>query len=193
MNNILTSLKLVALTLLVCCVAYPSMILALAHALDEEKAEGSLLRNEAGEVIGSRLIAQEFKSPHYFWTRPSAADFDGEGAGGSNFAPTNPVLSERAAKILRRLNLLGGQRVPADLLTASGSGLDPHISEAAARVQASRVAAARGVPEAMVHEKIATAAFAPGGRLAPHRIINVLELNLSLDGEIPIARTDVTH
>lgn len=181
MKNLLTSLKLLALTLLVCCVAYPLMVLALAHALDEEKAEGSLLRNEAGEIIGSRLIAQEFTSPQYFWTRPSAVDFDGEGAGGSNFAPTNPVLIERAEEILRRLNLPEGQRVQADLLTASGSGLDPHISEAAARVQASRVAAARGVPEEAIFEKIAALAFAPGGRLAPDRIVNVLELNLALD------------
>lgn len=110
-----------------------------------------------------------------------------------NFAPTNPVLTERAEEILRRLNLPEGQRVPADLLTASGSGLDPHFSKAAARVQASRVAAARGMPEEVIHEKIAALAFAPGGRLAPDRIVNVLQLNLALDREIRIARTDVTQ
>lgn len=185
MKNILTSLKLVALTLLVCCVAYPSMILALAHALDEEKAEGSLLRNEAGEVIGSRLIAQKFASPQYFWTRPSAADFDGEGAGGSNFAPTNPVLTGRAQEILRRLNLPEGQRVPADLLTASGSGLDPHISESGAYLQAPRVARARGVPIEAINRKINSLTSSPGGYLTPDRIVNVLELNLALDEGLP--------
>jgi potassium-transporting ATPase KdpC subunit len=185
MKNTLTSLKLAGLTLLVCCVAYPLMVLALAQAIDQEKAEGSLLRNEAGEVIGSRLIAQEFTSPQYFWTRPSAAEFDGKGAGGSNLSPNHPDLSERALKILQRLNLPEGQLAPADLITASGSGLDPHISETAARVQVSRVAAARNLSALAIERFIEQLAFAPGGRLAPARIVNVLELNVAIQRELP--------
>lgn len=184
MKNLLTSLKLAGLTLLVCCVAYPLMVLALAHAIDEDKAEGSLVRNEAGEIVGSRLIAQEFTSPGYFLPRPSAAEFDGAGAGGSNLAPTNPALNERAVEIMGRLNPGEGELVPADLLTASGSGLDPHISEAAARLQASRVASVRGVSVDAVNAQITSIAFAPGGRFASDRIVNVLELNIILDHEI---------
>lgn len=193
MKNLLTSLKLVALTLLVCCVAYPLLVLAMARALDEAKAEGSLLRNEAGGIIGSRLIAQEFRSPKYFWPRPSSAEYDGESAGGSNLAPTNPELTERAVEILQRLNLPEGQVVPADLLTASGSGLDPHISEAAASIQIARVAAARSMAEDEVQALIEQHASAPGGRLAPNRIVNVVELNLALDRKSAFANAHVTH
>lgn len=181
MKNILTSLKIIALTLLICCVAYPLAVLALAHAMDADKAEGSLLRNDAGEIIGSRLIAQQFQSPRYFWPRPSAVDFNGAGAGGSNLAPTNPELTERAQEILGRLQVPEEPAVPADLVTASGSGLDPHISEAAAQIQASRVAAARGIPAEEVQKAIAGLAIAPGGQLAPERMVNVLELNLAID------------
>ncbi len=185
MKNIITSLKLVALTLLICCVAYPAIILAVAYVLVPEKAEGSLLRNEAGKIIGSRLICQEFHSPQYFWPRPSAVEYNGSGAGGSNLAPTNPKLTERAVEILQQLNLPEGQIVPADLLTASGSGLDPHISEAAAKIQISRVAVARGLAEEKVAALIEEHSSSPGGRLAPDRIVNVFELNLALDRAFP--------
>lgn len=188
MNSLFVSLKLLVLTLLVCCFAYPLAVLGFARVVTPDTAEGSLVRNAAGEVVGSRLIAQPFTSPRYFWPRPSAVDHDGAGAGGSNLAPTNPALAERAANIIARLDVGADTPVPADLLTASGSGLDPHISEAGARLQAPRVAGARGLAVETVNAQIDARAFAPGGRLSPARIVNVLELNLALDAPAPAVR-----
>lgn len=188
MNTLFTSLKLLALTLLVCCVAYPLAVLGFARVVTPDTAEGSLIRNADGEVVGSRLIAQPFTSPRYFWPRPSAVDHDGAGAGGSNLAPTNPALAKRAQEIIARLDVGAETLVPADLVTASGSGLDPHISEAGARLQAPRVAAARGLEVETVHARIDALAFAPGGRLSASRIVNVLELNLALDAATPAVR-----
>lgn len=181
MNNLLTSIKLAALTLFVCCIAYPLAVLGFAGAFAAESAEGSLVRDADGRVVGSRLIAQAFNSPGYFWPRPSAVEFNAEGAGGSNLAPTNPALAERARGILPRLEIHPDAIVPADLVTASGSGLDPHISEASARLQARRVARARDLTESDVQSLIAEHTRTAGGRLAPEPLLNVLELNLSLD------------
>lgn len=181
MKNVIISLKLAGLTLLVCCVAYPLAVLALAQVINKEQAEGSLVRNDAGEVVGSRLIAQAFTSPRYFWPRPSAVDFDGQGAGGSNLAPGNPELTKRATEIIARLDPGGGSLVPADLVTASGSGLDPHISKAAAALQVRRIARARGLDEAAVRELVERLAAPAGGCLAPEPLVNVLEINLALD------------
>jgi len=181
MKNLLDSLKVAALTVAICCVAYPLAVLAFARAYDAEAAEGNLVRNEAGDVVGSRLIAQAFSSPRYFWPRPSAADFNAQAAGGSNLAPTNPALAERAREILGRVAAPPGTPVPADLVTASGSGLDPHISAPSARLQAARVAQARNLAETDVQALIDGLAFSPGARLAPDPVVNVLELNLALD------------
>jgi K+-transporting ATPase ATPase C chain len=188
MNSLVVSLKILALTLLVCCVAYPLAVLGFARAVRPDSAEGSLVRNAAGEVVGSRLIAQRFTSERYFWPRSSAVGYDGAGAGGSNLAPTNRALTERAREIIARLDSGAGGPAPADLVTASGSGLDPHISEAGARLQAARVAAARGLALEAVNAAIDARAFAPGGRLSPARIVNVLELNLAMDAAAAAVR-----
>ena len=186
MKNLITSLKLVAITLAVCCLAYPLVVLAFAQLAVPDTAGGSLLRDQAGRIIGSRLIAQAFTSPGYFWPRPSAVDYNGEGAGGSNLSPTNPELRGRVADLLSRDRVSPRQGIPADLVTASGSGLDPHISEAAARFQVPRIAAARGVGESAVESLIEAEAFAPAGRLSGGtRIVNVLEINLALDALAP--------
>lgn len=181
MNTFLSCLRIVAATTLICVVGYTGLLLAIGQAFFRETAEGSLLRNDEGAIIGSRQIAQSFTAPGYFWPRLSAVDFDGGGAGGSNLAPTNPVLVERAQPVLVALGATPENPAPADLVTASGGGLDPHISLAAARFQVPRVAEARGFDTDVVNTLIEERAFSAGGFLAPGRIVNVLELNIALD------------
>ena len=147
MKNVLTSLRLVILSVLVCCVVYPAAMLAFGQIAMPWKADGSLLTNEQGQVIGSAQLAQGFTRPEYFWPRPSAVDYDASATGGSNLSPANPKLTQRAEGIIKHYGLKDGQRIPADLVTASGSGMDPHITLEAARFQVPRVAAARGLSE----------------------------------------------
>ncbi len=179
MKILFASLRIAAVTLLVCCVAYPLVILAAAKVIAPASAEGSLVRAADGTVVGSRQVAQAFTQPRYFWPRPSAVDYNGTGAGGSNLSPASPALAERARETLASYGTT--TPIPADLVTASGSGLDPHISLAGAQYQASRVAAARGLPEERVRELIETEAQVVGASFAPERIVNVLEINVALD------------
>jgi K+-transporting ATPase ATPase C chain len=181
MSSIVASLRLIGATLVVCCVVYPAVFLGVAQFAFPSSANGTLVRSPDGTVVGSRLIAQAFTSPRYFWPRPSAVGYNGAGAGGSNKSPTNPVLAERARELIAGYGAAADDPLPADLVTASGSGLDPHITEAAARFQVARIAAARNQPESDVEAMIERLAFRPGGTLAPDRIVNVLELNLALD------------
>jgi K+-transporting ATPase ATPase C chain len=181
-DNLTTSLRLSLLTVVTCSVLYPAAILGFAAATVPEKRQGSLIRNEAGDVVGSRLLAQEFTRPGYFWPRPSAADYNAAGAGGSNLSPANPKLAERAAAIVARLNPPSQQRVPADLLAESGSGLDPHITLAAAMLQAPRIAQARGLSEETVRDLVRRLADSPSpAAVGGWSLVNVLELNLALD------------
>ncbi len=149
MRELLTSLRLLAGTVLACCVVYPGLVWLFANAAVPDKAEGSLVYAARGGVVGSKLIAQRFTRGEYFWPRPSAVDYNASATGGSNLSPASPQLAARAGMILQRLGA-GRGPVPADLVTASGSGVDPHISLAAARWQAPRVAAARRVDEPSV-------------------------------------------
>ncbi len=135
-----------------------------------------------GTIVGSRLLAQGFARPDYFWPRPSACDYNASATGGSNLTPTNPLLTEKARQIIGELKPDSGQLVPADLVSASGSGMDPHISLAAAMFQMPRVAEARNVRPELVQELVRQQADSPtmlavGGE----PIVNVLELNLALD------------
>jgi len=186
MTNILSSLRLALLTILACCVVYPAALLGLGQAFLSEKADGSLVRGPAGNVPGSRLIAQGFTQPEYFWPRPSAANYDAAAAGGSNWGTASPALTDRARAIITRLDLPASQSVPADLVAASGSGLDPHISLASARVQVPRVAAARRVAEDRVDCLIEKAAESRAlSVFGGEPVVNVLLLNLALDKELP--------
>jgi K+-transporting ATPase ATPase C chain len=170
------------LTVATCSVLYPAAILGFAAATVPEKRQGSLIRNEAGDVVGSRLLAQECTRPGYFWPRPSAVNYNAAGAGGSNLSPASPKLAERAVAIVARLNLPADRRVPADLLAASGSGLDPHITLAAAMLQAPRVAQARGLSEETVRGLVRQhAESSPPAAVRGWSLVNVLELNLALD------------
>lgn len=174
MNNLIASLRLLLVTSAVCVVGYTGLFLLLGRTLTPETAEGSLLRTPEGQVVGSRPIAQAFTRDDFFHPRPSDVDHDGAAAGGSNFSPTNPVLLERRPAE-------GSGPIPQELLTASGSGLDPHITESGARFQAERIAAARNLPTDEIHGLITRHLRRPGGRLLPEPIVNVLELNLELN------------
>ena len=168
----------------ICVAGYTALILAFAQAVTPGTANASLVTDADGTVIGSRLIAQDFTSPGYVWPRPSAVDYDAAGAGGSNLSPANPALVERAeALIAAHGGATEDEPIPADLVAASGAGLDPHISLEGALFQAGRVAGARGVDREDVVAIIEQLAYRPGAFLTDSRIINVLELNMALDAE----------
>ena len=166
--------------------AYPALLTIVAHGLLPDQASGSLVAPQ-GRVVGSRLIGQPFSEPRYLWGRPSATAetaYNGVASGGSNLGPTNEALL-RAVKgrvtALRASDPANGTPIPVDLVTASASGLDPHISPAAARWQVPRVARARGIPEDSLLRLIAEHTEQPTLGILGSPRVNVLELNLALD------------
>ena len=181
MKSVLASLRLVIITLAVTVAAYTVAVLGIARALAPETALGSLLTSPDGKVVGSRLIAQKFSKPEYFWPRPSAVDYNAAGAGGSNKSPTSPDLTERAGKTVADYGATPANPLPAELAAASGGGLDPDITEHGALYQAKRVAEARHLEASQVEAFIHGLAYSPGGAVFPDRLVNVLELNLALD------------
>jgi K+-transporting ATPase ATPase C chain len=181
MGFLVASIRVVVATMVICVAGYATVIWGIAQLLTPATANGSLITGPNGTVIGSRLIAQKFTGPGYFWPRPSAVDYNAAGAGGSNKSPTSPDLTARAEGIVALYGATADNPLPPELAAASGGGLDPHISEHGALYQAPRIAAARGMPQSAVEALIRAKAFAPGGSLTPDRLVNVLELNLSLD------------
>jgi len=170
-------------------VGYPLAVTGIAKVAFPRQAEGSLIRDGQGQVIGSALIAQNFAKPQYLHPRPSAAGNDGYDAsnsGGSNLGPLHPDLAKRIAKDTAGLLSEGAGRVPADAVTTSGSGLDPDISPANAERQAARVAAARGVPVSDVEKAIAGATKTPWLGIFGQPAVNVLQANLALDAAAPL-------
>jgi K+-transporting ATPase ATPase C chain len=170
----------------VCGVAYPLVVTGVAEAAFHDHAEGSLIE-EGGTVVGSSLLGQGFAAPEYFHPRPSAAGagYDGAASSGSNLGPTNPdyltTVAERVAAYREENGLSPEVEVPADAVQASGSGLDPQISIANARLQAPRVAAERGLDlDAVLDLVDANTEGRPLGILGDPGV-NVLELNLALD------------
>lgn len=185
MSDYISGLRVAAVTMAICVAGYTGLILSFAQAVTPATANGSLITREDGSLIGSRLIAQAFSSPDYVWPRPSAVDYDAAGAGGSNLSSANPLLAERAEALIAAYGGASEERpIPADLVAASGSGLDPHISLDAALFQAPRIAEARGVAVPAVTAIIRRLADAPGAFFTEGRIVNVLELNLALDAEL---------
>ena len=164
-------------------VIYPLTVTGLAQALFRDRANGSLI-SDNGEVVGSELIGQPFSDPRYFWGRLSATEYDAAASSGSNYGPTNPALLEAIqARIdaLKAADPDSQEPIPVDLVTASGSGLDPHISIAAAQYQIPRVARYRGLSEDEVSALVDR--FTEGrqfGILGEPRV-NLLKLNLALD------------
>jgi K+-transporting ATPase ATPase C chain len=182
MNDLITSIRLFVLSVLACSVAYPVVMLAFASVVAPEQGRGSLIQDEKGTVIGSRLLAQEFTRPEYFWSRPSACGYNASATAGSNLSPTNPKITQRAEEIIGRLQPGEGQRVPADLVLASGGGMDPHITLSAALFQVPRVAAARKMSTDETENVVRDSTDAPTlERLGAEPLVNVLELNLALD------------
>jgi len=143
MNYILPSLRLWIVSFLVCVVGYTALMLAFAQTVAPYRANGSIIE-VGGKAVGSELIAQDFTSPRYIWPRPSAPGYDAMAAAGSNKSPTSPDLTKRAIETIARYGATPDNPIPADLVAASGGGLDPHISREGALYQAGRVAAARG-------------------------------------------------
>jgi K+-transporting ATPase ATPase C chain len=178
---------LLALLALLTGLIYPLVITGIASAVFPRQAQGSLIVVNS-KVMGSQLIGQPFESPKYFWSRPSATQpfpYNAASSGGSNLGPSNPALLQAVQARLAALHAADPDNhlaVPVDLVTASASGLDPDISVAAARYQAGRVAAARNLPLVQVDQLIDTYTENPQFGLLGEPRVNVLELNLALDG-----------
>ncbi|MFH0803298.1 MAG: potassium-transporting ATPase subunit KdpC [bacterium] len=186
-KNILTAGSLLLLMTLLTGLLYPLAVTGLAALLFPRQAAGCLLSFK-GQPVGSALIGQNFKNPAFFHGRPSAAGregYDGTSSSGSNLGPTNRNLIDtirKAAEALRVENALSADApVPSDLVTASGSGLDPDITPESAFLQVSRVARSRQLPEEQVREFVLKAIRRPQLGILGERRVNVLELNLELE------------
>jgi K+-transporting ATPase ATPase C chain len=183
-RDFVLALRACAVTFLLCSVAYPAVVWGLAQLLFPSQAEGSLIYGSDGRtVIGSELIAQKFESDRYVHPRPSACDYKADAASGSNLGTNNPDLHKAIAVRVDALKATPDQPVPVDLVTASGSGLDPDISTEAAIFQAPRVAAARGLPIEKILGIIDRETIRSGAILGASPRVNVLLLNLALDRE----------
>jgi K+-transporting ATPase ATPase C chain len=191
MKDLFSELRAAILSTLVlavvCCGVYPLVIYGLGQALFRDKANGSLIADQDGTVRGSKLLAQGFTADKYFHPRPSAAGngYDAASSGGSNLGPTSQKLSDairdRVAAYRKENGLSETEPVPADAVTASGSGLDPQISLRNAELQTPRVAKARGLNEGKVRELIQRNTDGPDLGVLGDPGVNVLELNLALD------------
>ena len=188
MNDIMREVKPAVLLFLAFSLltglVYPLMITGIVQTAMPEQADGSLIMMD-GKVVGSGLIGQNFTSPGYFHGRPSAVSYAADGSGASNLGPTSARLMEEVRRRVERIrmenNLSQDAAVPADLVLASASGLDPHISMQGAMIQVARIAGARALPESevklLVYQTLEPAQF---GILGQERV-NVLKLNLALD------------
>jgi K+-transporting ATPase ATPase C chain len=177
----MTTLRLILTSIILCGFAYTAAIHSFARIVNSDQAAGSVVRNADGGIVGSRLIAQAFTSERYFHPRPSACDYNARAAAGSNLSPTNPKITDRATALISIHQATAENPIPADLVTASGSGLDPDITEAAARFQSPRIAKARQIDPTIVLNAIDETKRPLMGKLGGPELVNVLELNLALD------------
>ncbi|HEY0405879.1 MAG TPA: potassium-transporting ATPase subunit KdpC [Pyrinomonadaceae bacterium] len=191
-RNLLTAFLMTVVTTLLLGLVYPLVVTALAQAIFPDKANGQLIRAGDGRIVGSRIIGQPFSAPGYFRSRPSAAGvagYDANNSAGSNLGPTNQTLIDRVKVDVAKLEAENpGAPVPVDLVTTSASGLDPHISPAAAEYQTPRVARERGLSETQVRALVS--AHSSGRQLGflGEPVVNVLTLNLVLDEMKPMPR-----
>jgi potassium-transporting ATPase KdpC subunit len=180
------SLRMILVLTVILGGIYPLLVTVVSRVIMPDKAEGSIIYKN-GAAVGSRLIGQPFQSPGYFWSRPSATGpypYNGGSSSGSNLGPTNPVLVKGVkgnVEALKSADPGNKAPVPVDLATASGSGLDPDISPAAAKYQLARVARARNMSEAQVAELVERFTSGRTFRFIGEKRVNVLELNLALD------------
>lgn len=182
-NNIIISLKLTGVMIVLLAVLYPMFVAAFGK-LSPGNGKGQTI-SVNGKVVGYTNIGQSFTQDNYFWGRPSAVDYNAAGSGGSNKGPSNPAylqnVQDRIDTLLAHNPGVKKEEIPADLVTASGSGLDPNISIQGAYVQAGRIATARNIPEQKVRDLIMHHIEKPlFGLLGPSKI-NVLKLNIALD------------
>jgi K+-transporting ATPase ATPase C chain len=186
-RQLLPAIRLLILLTLITGVVYPAVVTAAAQIAFPSQANGSLIVVD-GKTLGSSLIGQAFDQPKYFWGRPSAAGangYDASSSGASNLGPTSQALIDRITAEVDRLRAANGNApIPGDLVTASASGLDPDISPAAAEYQVARVAAARGMSVADVEAAVARHTQQPLLGFIGEARVNVLLLNLDLDGVV---------
>jgi K+-transporting ATPase ATPase C chain len=165
-------------------IIYPLAVTGVAQVVFPHQANGSLITTEDGKAIGSELIGQQFDDPGYFWGRLSAAGYNAAASSGSNYGPLNPALLDSVQERINALKTADPENtlpIPVDLVTASGSGLDPHISVASALYQVHRVASARGLDEADVQSLVEKYTEGRQFGLLGEPRVNVLSLNLALD------------
>jgi potassium-transporting ATPase KdpC subunit len=177
----MTYFRTLIFTLLFCSAIYPMAIWLIAQSLTPHTANGSLIVGKNGQLIGSEIIGQNFISEKYFWPRLSAVNFNATTAGGSNLAPTNKKVLESAQDRIKNLKV--NTPIPSDLLTSSGSGLDPHISIESAYIQVPRIAKARNSSTELIEKLIDKNKERSGWQFLPTYLVNVLKLNLALDGK----------
>jgi K+-transporting ATPase ATPase C chain len=179
----LSAVRFAFVAIILTGLAFPLFATALGQALFPTQARGSLIVRD-GVAVGSSLVAQPFAADKYFQPRPSAASFDPRAMSGSNWAPSNPALRERietSSQAIAAREGVAATAIPVDLVTASGSGIDPHISPAAAHLQVARVAKVRGLSIAEVQGFVDANTLTPTFGVLGQSRVNVLELNLALD------------
>lgn len=186
-TEFIRSLRFTLVTLVLTGLLYPLAVTGIAQVLFPRQAEGSLVRDEAGKIVGSSLIGQGFRNAGYFQPRPSAAGkdgYDGLSSGGSNYGQTSAALKDRVKAEIERLrkeNPAASSAIPVDLVTTSASGLDPHLSPAGAFWQIPRVAAARGVDPARIQSVVESLIEGPDLGVLGQSRVSVLLLNMALD------------
>lgn len=184
MKTMLIAVRATLVTLILTGLVYPLAMTGVAQTFFSHAANGSLVQDENGKVVGSRLIGQVFANPAYFQGRPSNSGYDGASSGGSNLGPTSAKLRDRMKADVARLqkeNPDAPGLIPAELVTASASGLDPHLSPEAARWQIARVARARNLAPERVQSLLEEQVEGSDIGIFAERTVNVLMLNLALD------------
>ena len=192
MKNLLTAILMTIVTTVLLGLIYPLVVTGLAQVIFPDQANGQLIRRGDGTIIGSRIIGQPFSGPGYFHSRPSAtgaAGYDAGASSGSNLGPTNQKLVDRVGTDVEKLKKENpGTPVPIDLVTTSASGLDPHITPAAAEFQVPRIARERGMSEKELKQIVSSHTEGRQFGLLGEPRGNGLELNLDLDSKKPMSK-----